>query len=636
MTLFWGSIGYVLGGFAPGYLLVRAFRIERLLPPLAGPFALSLIFNAIVVEVAVFFGVYTTSAARMVGSAIVSIFVLALFSDRRLKSRALADGVNATRLTLSGAIRPAGGRLQIWPLICCIAAAVVVLQTLYLFGASFGSILVGYDPVVQWNVWAVDWAANRPPNRIYHYPQLVPILWSIPYVLMGNSAIEFFSSSYKFVFWLLTFETLVSLSWRARDPLLLLSLPIAYVLFQRGVGGTSLQDSIDVPVAFFSLLAVATVLLPASGRMQQRALTLALVLAGGAAMTKQVGLYMIGAIPLLHLCWTFEDRRQFVPVLNVVPGLVWRASLALMLCAPIYVYAVLTIRNGSNVSEFGYLFDEVYENRGWLSRLIDALQVAYGRLGLSPAKAVVGVIGCAGFAAANLATLHDRRYRWILLGINIPFSCLWANYFSYDRRNLALTMPLWALTSAVGLRILLERYLKVSPWPFGDPDSPRPRAAGRMTADSLVGRYGVAAVVVTASLVLVLSANSSFTEGRLLARQNEIELQILAEADSAPLQSMLSLTRDLGAPVQILSEWRWGCAFHFNRTSGRCVRISSDELFGPRLALLARSADDSVLLILLNSSITGDRERILAESGFVETHGAEDTGFRYFVRDRRG
>jgi hypothetical protein len=637
MTLFWGAIGYVLGGFAPGYLLVRAFRIERLLPPLAGPFALSLIFNCIVVEVAVWFGAYTTTAVRVAGSAIVSIFVLVLFSDRRLAFGALAERVNAIRLALSGAVKPAGGRLQIWPLICGIAATIVVLQTLYLFGASFGSILVGYDPVVQWNAWAVDWAANRPPNRIYHYPQLVPILWSIPYALMGNSAIEFFSSSYKFVFWLLTFETLVFLSWRSRDAFLLLSLPIAFVLFQRGVGGTALQDSIDVPVAFFALLSVATVLLPASGRMQQRALTLALVLAGGAAMTKQVGLYMIGAIPLLHLCWTLEDRRQFAPVLNVVPGLVWRASVALMLCAPIYVYAVLTIRNGSNVSEFGYLFDEVYENRGRISRAIDALQAAFAWFGLaSPGKAVVGVIACAGFVAANLASLRDRRYRWILLCINIPFSCLWAIYFSYDRRNLALTMPLWALTSAVGLRILLERYLKVSPRPFGDADSPPPRAAGRMTADSLVGRYGVVAVVLGALLALVLSANSSFTEGRLLARQNETELQILAEADSAPLAPMLSLTKDLGAPVQILSEWRWGCAFHFNRTSGRCLRITSDDLFRARLALLARSADASVLLILLNSSINSDRERTLAESGFVEKRTDDGADFRYFVRDRRG
>jgi hypothetical protein len=146
----------------------------------------------------------------------------------------------------------------------------------------------------------------------------------------------------------------------------------------------------------------------------------------------------------------------------------------------------------------------------------------------------------------------------------------------------------------------------------------------------------VAAVVVAAALALVLFANRDFTDDRLLARQNETELQILAEADSAPLASMLSLTKDLGAPVQIFSEWRWGCAFHFNRSSGRCVRIVADDLFRTRPAWLAPSADSSVLLILVNSSINSDRERTLGAAGFVEKHAADDAGFRYFVRDRRG
>jgi hypothetical protein len=628
MTFFWGAIGYVLGGFAPGYLLVRLFRIERRLPPLAGPFALSLIVNCIVVEVAVWFGAYTTTAARVAGSVIVSIFMLALFSDRRLAFGALADGVSAARLSLSRAVKPAGGQLQIGPLLCCIAALIVVLLTLYLFGTSFGSILLGYDPVVQWNVWAVDWAADRLPNRIYHYPQLVPILWSIPYVLMGNSAIEFFSSSYKFVFWLLTFETLVFVSWRTRDPFLLLSVPIAFVLFRFGVGGTSLQDSIDVPVAFFALLAVAAVLLPASGRAQQQALALALVLAAGAAMTKQVGLYMIGAIPLLHLCWIFEDRRQFAPVFNAVPGLVWKASLALMLCAPIYVYAVVTIRNGTNISEFGYLFEGVYENRSRVSRALDALQAAYGWLG--PGKTAGGLIAVVVFAAVNLAALRDRRYRWILLAINIPFSCLWAIYFSYDRRNLALTMPLWALTSAVGVRVLLEKYSKLPPW-LSSEDSP----ARATHSTTIAGRYGPAAIIVATSLALVLFASNSFTEGHLLARQDDIELRVLAKEDPAPVAPMLSLVKELKTPVRIFSEWRWACAFHFNRNGGRCIRISPDDFFRARPASLVGGTDDSVLLILVNSSVNSERERGLTEAGFVEKHASDGAGFRYFVRDRR-
>lgn len=512
MTFFWGAVGYILAGFAPGYLVVRVFRMERMLPPIAGPFALSLIVNCIIVEVAVFFGAYTTTAARSVGSVIVSLSVLAFLSDRRLAFGSIVDRAHSVWLLLSSAAKHVGGRrLQILLLLSCIPALIVVLQTLHLLASSFGSILVGYDPVAQWNLWAVDWAADRLPNRIYHYPQLVPILWSIPYVLMGNSAIEFFSSSFKFVFWLLTFETLVFVSMRSRDPVLLLGLPMTFILVRWGIGGTSVQDSIDVPVAFFSLLSVATILLPAPGRRQRQAIALALVLASGAAMTKQVGLYMIGAIPLLCLCWTYQDHKQFAPVLRATPSLAWKASLAVMLCAPIYIYAILTIRNGTNYSEFGFLFDGVYENRGRVSRAIEAMQVAYAWLGLGKTAGVL--IAFLVFAAANIAVVREPRYRWILLAINIPFSCLWAIYFSYDRRNLALTMPLWALTSTVGARILLEPYLKLGPWPLAGRDSPE-RPASRTMREGFAGRYGPAAIIVALGFALVVAASNYFTEGR--------------------------------------------------------------------------------------------------------------------------
>jgi hypothetical protein len=633
MTFFWGAVGYVLAGFAPGYLIVRVFRIERLLPPIAGPFALSLIVNCIIVETAVFFGAYTTAAARVVGSGTVLICLLALLSDRRLAFESMADRLNSTWLLFSGAAKTIGGRhRKILLLLCCMPALIVILLTLYLLASSFGSILTGYDPVAQWNLWAVDWAADRLPNRIYHYPQLVPILWSIPYVLMGNSAIEFFSASFKFVFWLLTFETLVFAAIRCRDPVVLLSIPITFILIRWGVGGTSVQDSIDVPVAFFSLLSVTTILF--SPDKQRQAVALALVLASGAAMTKQVGLYMIGAIPLVCLCWTYEDHKQFAAVLRVIPDLVWKASLAVVLCAPIYIYAILTIRNGTNTSELGYLFDGIYENRGRVSRAVDAIQFAHAWLGPGGTAAVL--IAFSAFTAANIAVVRDSRYRWILLGINIPFSCLWALYFSYDRRNLALTMPLWALTSAVGTRVMLEKYLKLLPRSFADHDFSQQHAS-RMMGESFVGRYGPAALIVTVTFALVLAANNHFTEGRMLARQDQIELQILAKEDPVPAAPMLALMNELGPSLRIFSEWRWACAFHFNRNSGKCSRIFPDDFFRDPPASLIGKTQNPVLLILLDSSINSDRERWLADAGFVEKPTAADSaGARYFVRHSSG
>jgi hypothetical protein len=627
MIFFWGAVGFILGGFAPGYLIVRAFRIERLLPPMAGPFALSVIANGLMVETAVWFGLYTTANARAVAGVLVPMALVALICDRRLALGALIAGANSAWRGLCAAVKPAGGRLQILPLVCCVAALLVFLQTLHLLTASFGSILIGYDPVAQWNLWAVDWAADRLPNRIYHYPQLIPMLWSVPYVLMGDSGIELFSSSFKFIFWLLTFETLAFVAVRSRDVVLLLSLPLAFVLIRWGIGGTSVQDSIDVPVAFFSLVSVTTILLPGSAEQRKQAVALALVLASGAAMTKQVGLYMIGAVPLLCLCWTFEAKKQLAPVFKEGLSLTWKTALAIVLCAPVYIYAFVTIRNGSNISEFGYLFEGVYENRTRLDRAIDAVGTAYAWLGFARTAVVVAVV--AAFVVLNIAALRDVRYRWVLLAINIPFSCLWALYFSYDRRNLALTLPLWALTSSVGARVLLQRLVRLPVWPRPDRSAAPPRAG-------LAGRYGPATGLVVVAIALVLAANQHFTSQTMHARQDAIELQVLAREEPGPVAPMLSLMQQLGTPLRIVSEWRWACAFHFNRGSEKCLRIFPDEFFRTPPAVLAGNANESILLILNSSSVTADRERSLLAAGFVEKPVSADAGVRCFVRARQG
>ncbi|MDA9410172.1 hypothetical protein XH80_26520 [Bradyrhizobium sp. CCBAU 45384] len=627
MTFFWGAVGYIFGAFAPGYLIVRAFRIERLLPPLAGPFALSVIASGVMVESAVWFGIYTTAVARVIAGAVVAAALATLIQDSRLAFDRVATGARAAWCGLCNAVKPTGGRLQPLPLVSCLAAVLVFLYTLNLLAASFGSILVGYDPVAQWNLWALDWAANRLPNRIYHYPQLIPQLWSVPYVLMGDSTVEFFSSSFKFVFWLLTFETLAFVAVRSRDFVLLLSIPIAFVLMRWGIGGTSVQDFIDVPVAFFALLSTVTILLFASSYERPRAIALALLLASGAAMTKQVGLYMIGAVPLLCLCWTYEEKRRLAPVFMEGLALTWRTALAIALCAPIYVYAFVTIRNGSNSSELGYLFEGIYENRSQLTRAIDAITFVYALLGFSR-FAVIG-IGLAGFIALNVAVLFNARYRWILLAVNIPFSTLWAVYFSYDRRNLALALPLYALTSSAGAGVLLRRFASARERPLSCLASePQPPAANRGYAS----RHGLAATIVAVASALVIGASMTFTAERMHQRQNAIELRMLAAEEPGPVEPMLSFMQQLGPRLMIFSEWRWACAFHFNRGAEKCLRITPDDFFRASSAPLAAHPDRPILLILYPATVTTDRERWMRDAGFVEKPVGAGAGVRCFVR----
>jgi hypothetical protein len=168
--LFWGSVGFVFAGFAPGYLLVVVLNLHRRLPLLAGPFALSLIINCILAEVLVLCGLYTPAMMRPLASIVVLAAGLALLFDDRLSTKRIVGGIGAWLACVD-----AMGRRKLALATIATTLALVVAYEIALFlMSSSGSILLGYDPVVQWNPWAVDWSQNRFPNRIYHYPQLIP------------------------------------------------------------------------------------------------------------------------------------------------------------------------------------------------------------------------------------------------------------------------------------------------------------------------------------------------------------------------------------------------------------------------------------------------------------------------------
>jgi hypothetical protein len=56
------------------------------------------------------------------------------------------------------------------------------------------------------------------------------------------------------------------------------------------------------------------------------------------------------------------------------------------------------------------------------------------------------------------ASLAARRALPVTLGITIPFTLIWALYFSYDRRNLALAFPFIAISAGIGAVAVWERF----------------------------------------------------------------------------------------------------------------------------------------------------------------------------------
>ena len=85
------------------------------------------------------------------------------------------------------------------------------------FFSNLGTIFSKWDAVVSWNQWATDWAAGWIPTDSHFYPQLIPANWSITYVLLGDTTLQFFAKSIMPLFGLSMFIGLFNLALVFRE-----------------------------------------------------------------------------------------------------------------------------------------------------------------------------------------------------------------------------------------------------------------------------------------------------------------------------------------------------------------------------------------------------------------------------------
>jgi hypothetical protein len=59
----------------------------------------------------------------------------------------------------------------------------------WLVSLDVPSVFTTNDAVLSWNRWALSWAADEAPERTVMYPQLVPSLYAVVYLLTGDATL---------------------------------------------------------------------------------------------------------------------------------------------------------------------------------------------------------------------------------------------------------------------------------------------------------------------------------------------------------------------------------------------------------------------------------------------------------------
>ena len=409
-------------------------------------------------------------------------------------------------------------------LIFAVLAIVCIWWVVRLFIFNIGTVFNSWDSLVSWNRWAVEWANNQVPTRTWRYPQLIPTNWSLTYVFNNDTTVQFFAKALHPVFALFILLLMFDLGLDAKTAGYFIGVVLTYLMLKKFQIEGITNGYIDVPVAFSSFLVIYTLLKASSAqdeRSRRQAIILSNVYAAGAAVTKQVGVYILGVTPLLVF---FILIRPFY---KPIPRETWKLFLislavAAIIAVPWYLYKQVAFIQGFDTTETEAILQytsNAHENMGPFESLLDAL------LSLEKYAWLLAFLVPALFVVAP-------AHRWITALIIFPFTLIWAGVASYNTRNLTLVFPLLGMVTGMGLQQFFHLGL---------------RLLGRLKIE----RWKM--IILPALLLAALIAGNFLLPTSLLhGRQIALQKQILSPTKNEKLYAFFE---QVGPDVMILTNY---------------------------------------------------------------------------------
>jgi len=352
------------------------------------------------------------------------------------------------------------------------AIAVALVIFAYFFLREVGEIHHRCDAITSWNRWATAWADGHFPKHTWGYPQLLPMMWSITHVMIGSKTIQVFAHLVNLIFplagLLVAFDAYLQ---RPKPSTGMAVLTLATVLLAVDpVRDWAFSGYADIPVAIFCLISVL-LLFSIDDAPSEFQIPLALtgaLAAGLAAATKQAGLLMVFAYPVLLAATTKLPRATKLRLAIISIGL------GAFLAAPSYAAWQYRLSAGQDkvLIETVVTAKHLHGDRDVIERLAHAMSILYDKLGLALITVLI---------AAYIFALRDTRWRWVLCLFVLPYTIIWAVGFSYSLRNLLPIIPLSAALCGLAAAPVWDRFQTLydrqvsSPWPPPWPKVTNPR-----------------------------------------------------------------------------------------------------------------------------------------------------------------
>jgi hypothetical protein len=405
----------------------------------------------------------------------------------------------------------------------------VMLWYVFLFFYFLGGVFEHWDPVTGWNRFASDWANNQWPANTWRYPQLVPANWSISYVMMQNTGIQCFAKAIMPLFSIAVLLLFLDLALDKKKAVYLLGLAGYGILLGYLYDPSYIVSGyVDIAASFFAFLSFHVMHNPGQSHRTRRFSTiwLAIIFASGAAVTKQAGLFILGVILVWGMRSLYQRKKASSKEKTMSKSLLLLFTV-MIIAASWYIVKEIHIARDIDRSEIA-MVQGVHRFDSYTERLANAFnQLATHR------HPKLKPLVWAGILLIFCGLFHKKSWAVTLI-IVIPYGLMWGFFFSYDTRNLALSIPFAAFSGAFGLAFLKRLF---NGW-------------------SKIPRRKIPLVPVIIAVLLVLTA-LNFTllkKGTLIQHQTRLRMKI----GNARLNDLLyRYHREKGIKGKIITDYRY-------------------------------------------------------------------------------
>jgi hypothetical protein len=354
-----GNLAIIQMVFLPGFLLLQLFKLKKIgfFSTLIFSFGLSLLANYTGVFLLTSFRFYTSPVVYAIFALecifLIKVLWLTLITPlQQIATNGLAylrSSIVSWSVLLPDEENQKRNLSKLIYLVLMVVLLLWSVDTIIwlvkLLNYNFGDVFNSWDAVVSWNRWAVGWAQNAFPVSTQLYPQLIPANWSLTYVFMGTSQVQFYAKWIMPLFTLFTLLILVDLGLEHKTIGFLIAAVVARYMIKKFLGDWIEDGYVDIPLMFFGFLAIFPIIKATyqpDARIKLVYVFLGALFTAGTAVTKQGGLFMVIVYPILAYFLVLKDLKGFKPRIPLWAGYV---LIALILVAPWYLYKEFTIIN---------------------------------------------------------------------------------------------------------------------------------------------------------------------------------------------------------------------------------------------------------------------------------------------------